>query len=141
LINEGKAEVVKYAEAVIHTVSDIIKVPLIIKVLRFIKAYSRRMSFSNKLVWERDDYTCQYCGKKLTTKGDVTTDHVIPRSRGGKTTFENMVTACSHCNKKKNNRLPHEANMFPAKKPVKPSMTKRMRDIMEEVKDILRTTV
>jgi 5-methylcytosine-specific restriction endonuclease McrA len=137
LIEQKKAEVVKYAEDVIHTVSEIIQVPLIIKIFRFVRAYNRKMKYSNKLTWERDDYICQYCGKHITDKNDLTTDHVLPKSRGGKTTYENMTTACSYCNKKKNNRTPAEANMFPLRKPFKPSMTKRMKEVMDEVKKLM----
>ncbi len=89
---------------------------------------------------ERDNFICQYCEKHIIEKRDLTTDHVIPKSRGGKTVFENMVTACSYCNKKKNNRTPAEANMFPMRKPFKPSMTKRMKEIMDEVKQMLKDT-
>jgi len=138
LIEQNRAEVVKYNNFVINTVSKIIRVPLIIKIFRFVRAFGRKMKFSNRMTWERDNYICQYCGKHLTEKKDITTDHIIPKSRGGKTIYENMVTACSHCNKKKNNRTPAEANMFPARKPFKPSMTKRMKEIMDEVKKMLQ---
>jgi len=137
LIEQGKAEVVKYANGVINTVSRVIRIPLIIKIFRFIRAYGRKMKYSNKMVWERDDFVCQYCRKPITSKNDLTADHIIPRSRGGKTTYENMTTACRHCNKKKNDRMPEEAGMFPIRKPFKPAMTKRMREIMEEVKKLL----
>jgi len=140
LVEQGKAEIVKYADNMIHTVSKSIQVPLIIKIFRFVRAFGRRMKFSNKMAWERDNFTCQYCGKHLTEKKDITTDHIFPRSRGGKTIYENMVTACSYCNKKKNNRTPAEANMFPMRKPFKPSMTKRMKEIMDEVKQMLKDT-
>jgi len=141
LIEQKKAEVVKYANHVINTVSQIIKVPLIIKIFRFVKVYGRKFKFSNRMTWERDDFTCQYCGKKITEKKDLTTDHVQPKSRGGKTIYENMVTACSHCNKKKNDRTPAEANMFPMRKPFKPSMTKKMKEIMDAVKKMLEENV
>ena len=138
LVEQGKAEVVKYADHIIHTVSKIIKVPLIIKIFRFVRAYNRRFKYSNKMVWERDNFHCQYCGKHITEKKDLTTDHVLPQSRGGKTIYENMTTACSHCNKKKNNRTPEEAGMFPLKKPFKPAMTKRMKEILDEVKILMK---
>jgi len=141
LIGQKKAEVIKYADFVVRTVSKAIRVPLIIKIYRFIGAYARKFKFSNKMTWERDNFTCQYCGKHIDEKKNLTTDHIIPRSRGGKTIYENMVTACFHCNRKKSNRTPIEANMFPLKKPIKPSITKRTREIMEEVKKILVNNV
>lgn len=140
LIENKKAEVVKYSEMVLHTVSEAIKVPMIIKIFKYIRVYNRPLRFSNSLVWERDDYLCQYCGKHITEKSDLTTDHVLPKSRGGKTTYENMVTACSHCNKKKNDRMPEEAGMFPKKKPFRPSMTRRMKEVVDEVKRILKNS-
>lgn len=137
LIEQGKAEVVKYANGVINTVTKMIRIPLIIKIFRFVKAYGRKMKYSNKMVWERDNFTCMYCGKPISSKHDLTADHIMPRSRGGKTTYENMTTACRYCNRKKNDRTPEESGMFPIRKPFKPSMTKRMMEIMEEVKKIM----
>jgi len=137
LVEQKKAEVVKYAEHVVHTVSRAIQVPLIIKLFRFIKAFNRKVNFSKNMVLDRDDYTCQYCGKRILNKSEITIDHVVPKSRGGKSTFENVVAACSHCNRKKHNRLPVEANMFPIKKPTQPSITRRMKTIMDDVEKIL----
>ena len=138
LIEQKKAEVVKYANYIIHTVNNIIKVPLVIKIFRFVRAFGRRFKFSNRMTWERDDFYCQYCGKKITDKKDLTTDHVIPKSRGGKTIYENMVAACLKCNKKKNNMTPEESGMFPIRKPFRPSLTKKMKEIMDDVKKILQ---
>jgi len=141
LLEQQKAEVVKYANCLINTVNRIIKVPLIIKIFRFVKVYGRKFKYSNRMTWERDNYVCQYCGKHLTEKKDITTDHVIPKSRGGKTIYENMVTACSHCNKKKNNLTTSESGMFPMRKPFKPAMTKRMKEIMDAVKKMMAENV
>ena len=68
----------------------------------------------------RDSFTCQYCGS--TERELLTFDHLIPRSKGGKTTWENIVTACSPCNLKKGGRLARDANMLPAREPERPSM-------------------
>ena len=68
----------------------------------------------------RDRFACQYCGEPFASP-DLTFDHVIPRSRGGRTTWENVVTACSCCNLRKANRLPHETDMFPLHRPVQPT--------------------
>lgn len=138
LIRDEKAEVVKYSEQVWHTVSAAIKIPLIIKIFKYVKVYNRRLHFSNSLVWDRDDFTCQYCNKLITEKKDLTTDHVFPKSRGGKNTYENMVTACSYCNKKKNDRTPEESGMFPKRKPFRPTMTRRMKEVIDEVQLILK---
>ncbi|MGD9541902.1 MAG: HNH endonuclease, partial [Methylocystis sp.] len=69
-------------------------------------------------VFLRDRFTCQYCGEH----DELTFDHVIPRSKGGATTWENVVAACSPCNLRKGDRLPHEAHMSPAQTPFQPSI-------------------
>ena len=69
---------------------------------------------------ETKDYKCQYCGKKLPTK-ELNMDHVIPRDRGGGTSWENVVISCIRCNSKKSNRLPKEAGMRLLKEPKRPS--------------------
>jgi len=69
----------------------------------------KKNSFSKKKVFIRDSYTCCYCGKK--TKEDLTIDHIIPKSRGGKTDFLNVVTSCSKCNTKKGNKTLNESRM------------------------------
>lgn len=137
LVSEERAEVVKYSENIIRTISRSIQIPLIIKIFKYIRVYCRRLKYSNKMVWERDNFICQYCGEHIEDKSKLTADHVIPKSRGGKTIFENMTTACSHCNKKKNNRTPQESGMFPLKTPTKPTMTRRMKEVVDEVKNIL----
>jgi 5-methylcytosine-specific restriction endonuclease McrA len=69
-------------------------------------------------VFLRDRFTCQYCGDDQ----DLTFDHLVPRSRGGLTRWENVVTACAPCNLLKGGKLPHEAKMHPAQKPYRPTV-------------------
>jgi 5-methylcytosine-specific restriction endonuclease McrA len=71
-------------------------------------------------VFLRDAFSCQYCGDRFPTP-DLTFDHVIPRSRGGRTTWENVVTACGQCNLRKGSRLPRECHMHPRQTPCQPS--------------------
>lgn len=137
LIDRGVAEVVKYSDKVIKTVTREIVVPLIIRLHRFVQAFGRRMRYSNRMVWERDDYRCMYCGKKIEQKSDLSTDHVVPRSRGGKTVFENMVTACRKCNARKDNRSISESGMRLLKKPFMPLMSRHMRSIVDQVGELL----
>ena len=86
---------------------------------RSIKIYKNRVPYTKKNIIIRDDYECCYCGSHK----NLTIDHVIPESRGGKTNFENCVAACFPCNNKKNNRTPREANMFMKKKPHAPTIS------------------
>lgn len=80
--------------------------------------HERKPAFTRFNVFLRDKFSCQYCG----AKNDLTYDHIIPRSLNGKTTWENVITACAPCNLKKGGKLPSECNMHPAQKPVRPSM-------------------
>ena len=102
LVVKGKVEVIKYSEQIIHNAEKTIsmKIPLIIKLLKAIRSlYKSKVPFSKKNVMIRDNYTCAYC----QSKEQLTIDHVIPVSRGGKSSFENCVCACMACNSKKNN--------------------------------------
>jgi 5-methylcytosine-specific restriction endonuclease McrA len=81
--------------------------------------YKNRVPYSKRNIMIRDKNMCCYCGSNR----NLTIDHVIPLSRGGKTSFDNCVTACFRCNNKKNNRTPSEANMFLRKKPHTPTIS------------------
>jgi 5-methylcytosine-specific restriction endonuclease McrA len=81
---------------------------------------ARRPAFTRFNVFLRDRFTCQYCGGRLPTP-DLTFDHVIPRSRGGRTSWENVVTACGDCNLRKGNRMPTVVQMQPRNKPCAPT--------------------
>lgn len=77
----------------------------------------KELPFNRKNIFHRDNYTCQYCGKKGLP---LTLDHILPKSRGGKNTWENIVTACPKCNTLKANRTPLEAGMKMLKQPKRP---------------------
>lgn len=115
----NKIEVVEEYEDELHSMYLVIKMPAVVRLLNAFKKKKKRVKFSRINIYTRDRYACQYCGKSGTMK-DFTFDHVIPRSRGGKTTWENIVTACSACNTKKGDRTPHEAKMRLIKDPVQP---------------------
>ncbi len=94
-------------------------VPEIVR-LRFFKGrQSRKVRFTRNNIFERDDRTCQYCGKKLSADR-LTLDHVVPRSRGGRSTWGNLAAACMSCNDRKGDRLPEEAGMKLLRRPRKP---------------------
>lgn len=102
-----------------------IKVPAVVALRKYVNIRPR-VKFNRKNIYIRDEFTCQYCGtpsKELRggTK-DLTFDHVFPRSRGGKTSWTNIVTACWKCNHHKRDRTPEEANMALRKEPVQPKM-------------------
>lgn len=138
LVDDGKALVLKWSDVVIQGVSGVIKVPQVIQLFRYVKAIRNVVQFSRPVCWERDDYTCQYCSKVMGKNSKlIQTDHVFPESRGGPSTYDNMVTACFRCNQKKRNRTPKEAGMKLIRLPVVPKLTSRMARINDEIKEIL----
>lgn len=107
------------ADPLIHTPNFQILVPEVIVLSHYNRMPPRTVRFNRRNIFVRDHHTCQYCGKK-PPKDELTIDHVIPTSRGGGSTWENVVLACTRCNVKKGNHLPSECGMHPAVKPVKP---------------------
>jgi len=122
LMVKGKAEVVAASNKVIRNAEKTIEfiIPKVLRLVKLIRSiYKTRVPFSKKNVVVRDGFTCAYCGK---SDQRLTIDHIIPKSRGGKSTFENCVASCKPCNNRKNNRTPSEANMFLKKKPFQPTI-------------------
>lgn len=103
----------------IHTVKLQLRIPHVLLLNDYAHVPAKEVKFNRQNVFDRDDFTCQYCGKKSHESG-LNLDHVIPRDRGGKTSWENIVTSCISCNTKKANRLPHQAGMHLKKKPNQP---------------------
>jgi 5-methylcytosine-specific restriction endonuclease McrA len=111
LLLKEKAEIVEATEAYIRSEQMALPVPLVIRLVYYVRIPHRiSLPVSRRSVLARDYYTCQYCGASPGRK-DLTVDHIIPRSRGGKTVWENVVTACQSCNGRKRDRTPEEANM------------------------------
>jgi 5-methylcytosine-specific restriction endonuclease McrA len=104
----------------INTVSLRIRIPEVILLKGFNDFIRHEVRFSRRNIFERDKNTCQYCGRRMP-KSDVTLDHVVPRSRGGIDSWENLVLACMECNVRKGNRTPEEAHMPLFRKPTKPA--------------------
>lgn len=117
----GKAEVVETYDKVIRSVSLVMQHPKVIKLKKYVKlkAHLRGIKYSRKNILARDKMICQYCGIKCTSK-TATLDHVLPKSRGGKNSWENIVTSCGDCNNKKDDRTPREAGMRLLQIPRKP---------------------
>jgi 5-methylcytosine-specific restriction endonuclease McrA len=103
----------------IHTVTLALKVPSVIVLGLYEKIPRLEVKFTRRNVFLRDRFTCQYCAKSLP-EPMLNLDHVIPRQKGGRTTWDNIVTSCIRCNTRKANKLPHEADMHPLNKPVAP---------------------
>lgn len=116
-----KVEIVEeYDDFDLKSVSFTMKCPAVVRLLKYVKGAHKKVKFSRINVFSRDNFACQYCLDQPGTS-ELTYDHVLPRSRGGKTCWTNIVTACYACNAKKANRTPAEAKMKLAKEPVKPS--------------------
>jgi len=103
----------------VRTVSFEVRVPRIIRLLFYDRLPERTVKFNRRNIFARDENRCQYCGRKFPTS-ELSLEHVVPRSRGGKSTWENIVCACAECNRKKGGRLPEEAGMKLIRKPFKP---------------------
>ena len=102
------------------SVSKIIKIPKILILKYYVKLPYKRVPATRKNIFHRDQYVCQYCGIDLCDK-TATVDHIVPRCKGGGSTWTNMITACKKCNLSKGNRTPKEAKMQMKNKPKEPS--------------------
>lgn len=103
-------------EKKLRTPSDQFDFPSVIRLRRYIRLPYKKVVLTRRNVMRRDSFRCQYCGQK----SKLTIDHIHPKSRGGKDTWENLTTACDKCNVKKGNRTPKEANMELLSKPYRP---------------------
>jgi 5-methylcytosine-specific restriction endonuclease McrA len=106
----------------VATVNKRIRVPRVLVLSAYEHLPKGRVRFSRLNIYARDADTCQYCGRKLA-RSELNLDHIIPRSQGGKTSWENVVCSCVPCNLKKGGRTPEQANMRLLKKPLRPRWT------------------
>jgi len=106
----GKVEVVESYDKVVRSPSLAIQMPAVVRLIRRLVAPKPRLRFSRQNIYLRDNGACQYCRRKLPVE-ECTFDHVIPRVRGGKTCWTNVVLCCTNCNCKKGGRTPEEASM------------------------------
>ena len=122
LLLKSRAELLERGEGAIHSERLEIDRPCVIRLHRYVRIPRdvHRRKITRKAVLARDAYTCQYCGREASS---LTVDHVIPRSRGGESVWENIVASCAPCNRKKGNRLPREVSMHPATRPRPPGPT------------------
>ena len=107
-------------EPFVQAVRQRIRAPEVVALVEYDRLPSAVVAFSRRNVFKRDRYTCQYCGTQPGTD-ELTIDHVLPRSRGGQSTWANCVLACFQCNKRKADRTPEQAGMHLKKRPVRPN--------------------
>jgi 5-methylcytosine-specific restriction endonuclease McrA len=103
----------------IHTPTMAVRVPDVIQLVEYNRIPRQEVQLSRRSIYERDKGTCQYCGRRVPIS-EYTMDHVLPRSRGGVTSWENIVVSCARCNARKGDRTPAEARMSLQSVPVKP---------------------
>jgi 5-methylcytosine-specific restriction endonuclease McrA len=118
LLDRGKAEVLEHGHGLVRSMSHVHPLPSVIRLIYLIRRPRPQVRLSRREVFLRDGFTCQYCGVKSR---DLTLDHVVPRQRGGKHVWENLVSACKACNHRKGNRTPEEARMQLRREPRRPS--------------------
>lgn len=112
-----RVNIVSFYETTVRSPSSEIRLPSVVSLKTYVKP-ARNPAFTRFNVFLRDRFTCQYC----SSHEDLTFDHVIPRSKGGQTTWENVVAACSPCNLRKGDRMPADVGMFPMQKAFAPSV-------------------
>ena len=120
LVFMDKVEVVEESGREVHSVSVTVRVPSVVRLMSFVRFRRKEAKFSRKNIYARDRHSCQYCGRRYPVD-ELTCDHVLPRSRGGKATWRNIVTCCVACNRRKGGRTPAEAGMKLRKPPARPS--------------------
>ena len=125
---QGKVEIISVYDKEIRSVSFSIKLPSVIRLLRYVRMRRRfdYVPFSRANIYARDNYACQYCGDKFPTS-ELTFDHVVPVAQGGRKDWENIVTACISCNREKGGRTPAEAGMHLVRIPKRPESVPAIR--------------
>ncbi len=123
LLLKARAEMLERGHGSLHSERLDVDRPCVIRLVRYVRVPRdvHRRKITRKAVLARDSYTCQYCGREAAA--GLTVDHVIPRSKGGKSVWENIVASCAPCNRKKGSRLPREARMHPTNRPRPPGPT------------------
>ncbi len=130
LVFLNKAELVaEDGSKAINTIANRFPMPSIIRLFQYVNLPYRGVILSRQNVFKRDSGRCQYCGSTR----DLTLDHVLPRSRNGKTSWDNLITACKGCNSRKGDRTPQEAQMPLRYAPYKPSFLMFLRDFSGKI--------
>ena len=118
LLLKEKAELVERSTWELHSERASMARPMVVRLTSYVRVPhdTHRRKITRRAVFARDGWTCQYCG----SRSNLTVDHVTPRSKGGSSTWENIVAACAPCNRRKGDLLPVQANMHPAREPKAP---------------------
>jgi 5-methylcytosine-specific restriction endonuclease McrA len=139
LVLKERAEILERAEWALHAEFFEMPRPTVIRLNTYVRvprdAHSRKIT--RRAIFARDHWTCQYCGTgRGTGHTGLTVDHVIPRSKGGTSSWDNIVTCCAPCNRRKGDRLPKQANMHPKNKPAPPAATIFVHVAVPRVPDV-----
>lgn len=120
LVLRGRAEVIEIGRGVFRTASRLVQLPSVIRLVHYIRRPRPRVRLSRREVFARDGWACMYCGRAAA---DLTLDHVVPRHRGGRHAWDNLVAACKGCNHRKAGRTPDEAKMRLLQEPFEPRVS------------------
>ena len=135
LLLKEKAEVLEIGPQDLRWARGSMTKPVVIRLVSYVRiprdAHSRKIT--RRAIFARDQWTCQYCGNE---RGTLTIDHVIPRSKGGGSAWDNIVTCCAPCNRRKGDRLPNQAGMHPRHAPKAPSPTLFVHVAMTRIPDV-----
>lgn len=140
LMLKEKAEAIGNTYHEVKTITSKFLIPKFLRLLKIVRSIFRtHVKYTKNNIFVRDGHTCQYCGK---VGGRLTIDHVLPRSRGGKTNFENIVTSCYNCNMKKANKTPLEAGMKLSRRPYQPTINEfiKLRFGIFDINEIIKET-
>ena len=121
LLLKDKAEVIEHSEWELHSATTSINRPVVIRLVTYVRIPrdTHRRKITRRAVFARDEWTCQYCG----ARSNLTVDHVIPKSKGGSSSWDNIVASCAPCNRRKGDALPRQVGMRLLKPPRSPSST------------------
>jgi 5-methylcytosine-specific restriction endonuclease McrA len=124
---QGRVEILETHDREVRAVTFSFRLPSIVRLLRFVKVRNlHQVKFSRANIYVRDDFTCQYCARRFEPE-ELTFDHVMPVAQGGRRSWENIVTACVSCNRRKDARTPAEAGMTLLRAPRRPAASARFR--------------
>ncbi len=121
LLLKDKAEVIEHGELHLHSATQTMARPVVIRLVSYVRIPrdTHRRKITRRAVFARDDWTCQYCG----SRSNLTVDHVIPRSKGGSSSWDNIVASCAPCNRRKGDQLPRQVGMRLSRQPRMPNPT------------------
>lgn len=121
LLLKAKAEVIEHADWQLHSATTSLTRPVVIRLVTYVRIPrdTHRRKITRRAVFARDEWTCQYCG----SRSNLTVDHVIPKSKGGGSSWDNIVASCAPCNRRKGNSLPRQVGMKLLREPRTPNPT------------------